>query len=396
MTSPEELNNNYNNTEKCKISWKIENIVKSSYDNCAYKLEITIKENNNYYDVISSELKNSDWSDFCIVDTTFPFYKTWNISYYPKVWDDFKWIIKKSDKDYPVLSYWEEVYNNFTWSECESNYSQTKIQIDPQDKCKAHWIIEKIITPPNRDTTYYNKEILFKYDNTLFNTYIITNNSNYKWTLLYNLSWNNYPKVWDEIYTIQEYWTNYLIATWKNNYDDYLYLPDCSKNFDDIVEGFVIDDNQNNTWSDIKNTELTQKENTISLKKDNQKTQTTQKVTTTKSWSILKTTSNTWDIIKFAWNEITKNTNSWSFENSWNILNLTWSNLVQNIETWIIIESWTLNSNSWANISTSNSWIIQKSEKTPENNSNYALFWSLILALIIIWVLVFKLFKIKK
>ncbi len=298
MTSPEELNNNYNNTEKCKISWKIENIVKSSYDNCVYKLEITLKENNNYYKVISSELKNSDWSDFCIVDTTFPFYKTWNISYYPKVWDDFKWIIKKSDKDYPVLSYWEEIYNNFTWSECESNYSW--------------WIIS---TNDN-----FPKELLDK---------------------------NN---------------------TW-------------------VISVF-------NTWSDIKNTELTQKENTISLKKDNQKTQTTQKITTTKSWNILKTTSNTGNIIKFAWNEISKNTNSWSLENSLNIINLSWSNLTQNYNSWKLVQSWSLE-NSWANFSNSGT-ITQEPEKIPENNSNYYLFWSLILTFIIIWVLVFKLLKIKK
>lgn len=285
MTSPEELKNKYNEIEKCKISWKIENIIKSSYDDCVYKLEITLKENNNYYKVISSELKNSDWSDFCIVDTTFPFYKNWNISYYPKIWDDFKWIIKKTDLEYPVLSYWEEVYNNFTWSKCESNYSW--------------WVIST----------------------------------------------------------------------------------------DDIFSKDILD---NNSWNILK--ELNQKINIDSPKTTIIKKESNLKISTTNSWSNIK--SNSWTIINSNWPNLKEKINSWSLENSLNIINLSWSKLTQNYNSWNLVQSWSLE-NSWANFSNSGT-ITQEPEKIPENNSNYYLFWSLILAFIIIWVLVFKLLKFKK
>lgn len=85
-----------------------------------------------------------------------------------------------------------------------------------------------------------------------------------------------------------------------------------------------------------------------------------------------------------------------------------WDNLVAKInpENNYISELYLMNWKSWNEINdfakTLNlpycSWntITQEPEKTPQNNSNYYLYWSLILAFIIIWVLVFKLLKFKK
>ncbi len=114
-----------------------------------------------------------------------------------------------------------------------------------------------------------------------------------------------------------------------------------------------------------------------------------------------------WIIKTWEWNWID---NAWLLKKiNWkSYMPQLWDNLVAKInpENNYINELFLMNWKSWNEINdfvkTLNlpycSWntITQELEKNPQNNSNYYLFWSLILALIIIWVLVFKLLKFKK
>lgn len=118
-----------------------------------------------------------------------------------------------------IQSYW----NNSSW--IPKDFSEELFK--SLDKCKAEWIIESIKIPLARDTFCSNLRIKLKWWEYWYIFYGIGNNPNCSAKLWYDLSWENYPKVWDHFYAIWTYSWGDILKVWKESYEENLNLPDC-------------------------------------------------------------------------------------------------------------------------------------------------------------------------
>ncbi len=112
-------------------------------------------------------------------------------------------------------------------------------------KCKAKGIIESIKVPLWRDTSCLNLRIKLKWWDFGYVLYWAWDNSVCTTPLLYDLSKEKLPKVWDEFYAIWTYsWVD-ILKIWKEAYNENLELPNCLSWYNPEEESRDIYDNAN-------------------------------------------------------------------------------------------------------------------------------------------------------
>lgn len=123
---------NYNNPQNyeimniCKVSWKIESLLRTpEFDNCWYSLNLKINHNNqiSYIYNTTEQLIDKDWN-YCIWwDYMFSFTNP------PKIWDNFYWLA--DTKTNQLLKVWKTRYDQYnqlsdcTWAVILSNNWET-------------------------------------------------------------------------------------------------------------------------------------------------------------------------------------------------------------------------------------------------------------------------------
>lgn len=112
-------------------------------------------------------------------------------------------------------------------------------------KCKAKGTIESIKVPLWRDTTCLNLRIKLKWWDFGYVLYWAWDNSVCNTPLLYNLSGENIPKVWDEFYAIWTFsWVD-ILKIWEEAYNENIELPNCLSGYNPEEETRDIYDNAN-------------------------------------------------------------------------------------------------------------------------------------------------------
>lgn len=113
------------------------------------------------------------------------------------------------------------------------------------DKCKAKGIIESIKVPLWRDTSCMNLRIKLKWWDFGYVLYWAWDNSVCNTTLLYNLSGENRPKVWDDFYAIWTFsWVD-ILKIWEEAYNQNIELPNCLSGYNPEETTRDIYDNAN-------------------------------------------------------------------------------------------------------------------------------------------------------
>lgn len=277
-----------------------------------------------------------------------------------------------------------ETYLDWNIDGIPSDYSETLF--NALDKCKASGIITSITKPINIIPGCYNLRLELKNEANQYSLYWIWNNPSCHAKLWYNLSWDNFPKVWDYFSSIAEISTSYIIKIWDEVYNWNLSLPDCPYYYEDIIWWIIYDDTEKsdisiNKWAvkwDIKTYEDSKNSNTSS----------------TRDWTnIIKESPPPSKItppiiIDEKEAQELSNTGIENLESSWSIQEIT-------IET----NSWDLNQSEMENIENTNintiieTWnkVVLPSQKI--DSSFYYIWWIIIFLLIIFWVWIFKIYK---
>lgn len=105
----EEWEEIYNNTNKCKISWKITSITKKlNNPQCEFN-DINLLINNwgkTYYINWTEHIEN-----WCIIETSFPIFWENGSEYYPSKWDNID-VILNINRNYELLKYGKVFFND--------------------------------------------------------------------------------------------------------------------------------------------------------------------------------------------------------------------------------------------------------------------------------------------
>lgn len=121
----------------------------------------------------------------------------------------------------------------------------TEKLFETTDKCKAKGIIESIKVPLWRDTSCMNLRIKLKWWDFSYVLYWAWDNSVCDMPLLYNLSGENRPKVWDDFYAIWTFsWVD-ILKIWEEAYNQNIELPNCLSGYNPEEETRDIYDNAN-------------------------------------------------------------------------------------------------------------------------------------------------------
>ncbi len=380
----------YDITTTCKASWIINKILwwDTTINNCWYYYRLKLNDGTRDY-VIRWLEKNDIWFwTWC--ENNFYAFSWWQL---PKVGDEMfvvaqyndAWIIEQGKNIYnqysylpncPVTADWDPSYDAYLWA----------------DKCKVSWTIENI----NRtftDTCWLN--LWIKVENG-WNTYIIWWREYFTWKWISLCLWNsdwwlpiditnwkvtkNINKG-DSFYAIIDTKDNTILKYWENNYNNAdNSIPSCNVATEKQIETFTwwLNENQIKQIMDGVEKELIKTYPDFNDKPVIDKVE----LINNSSWII----SNT---IKNPEEKITKNITSNNI-NSWTILETqTWSNTIKEPINLDEIEK---------NINIINTWSIQALEQNQvqviKYQSNYIIFWILLIFLLIIFF--YKILKIKK
>lgn len=112
-------------------------------------------------------------------------------------------------------------------------------------KCKAKGIIESIKTPIWINLNCLNLRIKLNEWSSTYVFYAVWNNPTCTTKLEYNLSWENFPKIWDEFYIIWTHRKIDILQTWEKAYNENINLPNCPANYEWDEEARDIYDNMN-------------------------------------------------------------------------------------------------------------------------------------------------------
>lgn len=131
--------------DKCKVSWKIENIKKTFTDKCWFNLKIEVHNNKDIYFINGREYFYSEkfWA-LClwVWEWWFPNLKysnDWKLlnTYYPNIWDNFYAILDK--KDNTVLKYWLDSYNS------DNSIPVCNNEYHPENQSMTWWLTQEKI-----------------------------------------------------------------------------------------------------------------------------------------------------------------------------------------------------------------------------------------------------------
>lgn len=365
----------YNSINKCKISWKIYDIIEKKDTNCNNILELYIIDENNRSFKVDSTVKITDSNDksLCVFYTDFPYEK----KIFPKIWNEFKLLINADKNNYPIAFLNSKLYDISKDSYCESNFDINKI---PQENniwekfCKFKWKINKIEnTNKNNCYSSYNIDLSNDKNNINFKYDLKENQTCEKITPFPIFDGHSYwykPIIWDNLYVISDKKNNILLA-WEYNYNDNYSLIDCEWKIDDNI--ITITENTNtqeqvnleeNIITQNKNENLLEKQESLNIEKEDisNKNDLNENLIELKhekkanfyTWGINITKKET-----FSWTEIKISKNNDNIKNnSWIVINTDW-------------------------------WIIK-------SDFNYIItFWIIFILIFIIWIIIFKI-KTKK
>lgn len=234
--------------DKCKISWKIENISRSFTNICWLNLDINLKKGEETYIIWWREYFTWKWLSLCLWnnDWSLPIDITnWKITKNINQWDSFYAII--DSKDNTILKYWENNYNN-----ADSSIPFCNVATNKQIEAFTWWLDENQI-----------KQIMDGVEKELIKTYSDFNNISVIDTveLIDNSSWiiSNTIKNPEEKITTEttkpaknveqkitknitlnnvNSWTILEKQTWSNKIEESINLDEIEKNINVV-----------NTWS---------------------------------------------------------------------------------------------------------------------------------------------------
>ncbi len=192
--------------DKCKVSWKIETLIKTPWwQNCYYDLKLKINHNNqiSYSYNTTEQMFDTNWISTCLWQQyMFPTFDINWKSYFPNKWDDFYWLV--STKTNELLKVWINNYNQYvnvpdcTWETISSNswellsstwtnISSNKIEINTWKSLEQNISVAKkeIILPQKIVKSSSNKSVqIIKND--------IVNSETVSWTIAKNTESNSW------------------------------------------------------------------------------------------------------------------------------------------------------------------------------------------------------------
>jgi len=243
------------------------------------------------------------------------------------------------------------------------------------DKCKATGNITSITTPINLISGCYNLRIELQDGISTYGIYWIWNNSSCHARLWYNLSWNNFPKIWEHLSVIAEISTNYIVKIWDVSYNENITLPNCVYYYENIIGWIVNDSTENDEWKIKWDSKNNWAPDNIEIQLTNSWTHSEKIISPIiVNEKVTEVLSHTW--IQNIENSLTLSTTNIEV-NSWNLS----QNQIENHENIKEVEI------------TSNTETINIIEKSTQkiDSSFYIIWW--IIFLIIIWVWIFKIYK---